>query len=158
MEKNSELGWFAPTGDDPTSSSVWYALPSGINDQNVLAIKWICIPQDDDSGFVFAIDEWVKASSKSGAYEWRVRFCKRASCSPNTTSLYRENASKNEGFVADNIFEQGLKQANLGEVLCGLSIDDLGGKPRLSLTDAQDALAKYYGVKSTQIFISIQNK
>lgn len=151
-------GWCTPVGVDPTLSTVWYKLPAEIDDADVLATKWVLVPQNDGSAFIFAIDEWVKSSTESGTYEWRVRFCKRNSLSPHVTNHYLESAQKNNGFSVGGAFSSGMKYANAGDVLGGLSIYELGGEPRLSLSDAQDAVAKYYGVDSTQVFINVQSK
>ncbi|WP_339443054.1 hypothetical protein [Pseudomonas hunanensis] len=127
------------------------------DDSEALAVSFVYWPKGrsdgsahDTGGFIFEICEWCKVLSADGEKQWDVKFRKAIEAAGTVNGLF--NDGENVG-LARGVRE--LFGMNTPIEVEGF-IAETKGEPYLAIKGAKDAMARFYGIDSTAITVTLQ--
>lgn len=127
------------------------------DDSKALAVSFVYWPKGrsdgsahDPGGLIFEIYEWCKVLSPDGEKQWDVKF-RKAIEAPGIVSGLFEN--KGNVVLAAGVRE--LFRKNKVIEVEGF-VAETKGEPYLAIKGAKDAMARFYGIDSTAITVTLQ--
>jgi len=130
-----------PVTDDATALAVSFVYwPKGRSDGSPL----------DPGGLIFEIYEWCKVLSPDGEKQWDVKFRKAIEAPGTVSGLFKINENV---VLAAGVRE--LFRKNKAIEVEGF-VAETKGEPYLAIKGAKDAMARFYGIDSTAITVTLQ--
>ncbi|WP_447788380.1 hypothetical protein [Pseudomonas farris] len=126
------------------------------DDEKALAVKFVYWPKGqsdntafDPGGLVFEICEWHKVLSPEGEKHWNIRFRKAIEVPGTVSALFTHD---------DVALARGIRELfGRGTIIEveGL-VAETEGQPYLAIKGAKEAMARFYGVDSASIMVTLQ--
>jgi len=104
----------------------------------------------DPGGLIFEICEWRKVLSTDGEKQWDVKFRKAIEAAGTINGLFKNDENVGLARGVRELFSKNTPIEVEGFVA------ETKGEPYLAIKGAKDAMARFYGIDSTAITVTLQ--
>lgn len=127
------------------------------DDEEALAVSFVYWPKGrsdgsahDPGGLIFEICDWCKTLSPDGEKQWDVKFRKAIEAPGTVSGLFKLNENVGLARGVRELFSMSTPIEVEGFVA------ETKGEPYLAIKGAKDAMARFYGIDSTAITVTLQ--